>query len=168
METPQVQQDFYINKATGKKITTTPEASKKYPGDGPFTLVNGIQNELGLARTKEFVGYDGTDAAFIIDLGKETEMNEIIVHSFHQPASWIYAPSGLDISGSGNGSDFLPFSSQPVITRSPDRTRLTLKFPLSQRTRHLKITVLNHGQIPTGAPGEGNKAWLFLDEIEVK
>jgi hexosaminidase len=33
--------------------------------------------------------------------------------------------------------------------------------------RYLKVFVKNFGVIPTGLSGAGNKAWLFVDEIEV-
>jgi len=38
-----VYETFHFNKATGKKISLTKEASKNYPGDGAFTLVNAEQ-----------------------------------------------------------------------------------------------------------------------------
>ena len=34
-------------------------------------------------------------------------------------------------------------------------------------TRFVKVVVTNWGEIPAGNPGAGNKAWLFVDEIEV-
>ncbi|MEI2739694.1 MAG: hypothetical protein V9F01_13045 [Chitinophagaceae bacterium] len=34
--------------------------------------------------------------------------------------------------------------------------------------RYIKVVVKNYGTIPDGKPGAGNKAWLFVDEIEVK
>ncbi|MBL0183582.1 MAG: beta-N-acetylhexosaminidase [Chitinophagaceae bacterium] len=55
----EIEQKFSLNKATGKKITLTTPPSKTYPGDGAFTLVNGVQNEKGLARSSEFLGFWG-------------------------------------------------------------------------------------------------------------
>ena len=34
-------------------------------------------------------------------------------------------------------------------------------------TRYVKVVVTNWGNIPKGNPGEGNKAWLLVDEIEI-
>ncbi len=42
---PKISQKFSFNKATGKKITLAAQASKSYPGDGAFTLVNGVQTK---------------------------------------------------------------------------------------------------------------------------
>ncbi len=82
-------QKFSFNKATGKKITLTKEASKNYPGDGAFTLVNGVQNEKGLARSREFLGFNETDCEAIIDLGKISSVRNVIIHSLKQTGSWI-------------------------------------------------------------------------------
>ena len=163
-----VRQAFYINKATGKKITLKEEAAKKYPGDGAFTLINGVQNEKGMARTKEFLGFEGSDCIASIDFGAETEFSEIIIHHFEQKPSWIYSPSAVDVGGSNDGITFSPFNSNFTISKSPDKDRTTLKFSSPVKTRFLKVSILNHGTIASGNPGEGNRAWLFVDEIEVK
>ncbi len=54
-----VTQNFFFNKATGKKISLTNPPSKSYPGNGAFTLVDGVQNEKGLSKSKEFLGFNG-------------------------------------------------------------------------------------------------------------
>jgi hexosaminidase len=37
----------------------------------------------------------------------------------------------------------------------------------AKTTRYVKVVVRNWGDIPGGNPGEGNKAWLFVNEIEI-
>lgn len=34
-------------------------------------------------------------------------------------------------------------------------------------TKFIKIKISNWGEIPAGEPGANNKAWLFVDEIEI-
>ena len=160
-------QNFSFNKATGKKITLTNEASTNYPGDGAFTLVNGVQNEKGLARSKEFLGFSGTDCEAMIDLGAVTSINEIIIHTLEQPGSWIYFPAAFDISRSDDGITFSPFNTAVDISRSSDKSRATIKLATGVNTRYIKINIINYGAISAGNPGAGNKAWLFVDEIEV-
>ena len=36
-----------------------------------------------------------------------------------------------------------------------------------KNTRYVKVVVKNWGEIPQDNPGAGNKAWLFVDEIEI-
>ena len=42
-----------------------------------------------------------------------------------------------------------------------------LKLNASKSIQYIKVIVKNYGIIPKGEQGEGNKAWLFLDEFEV-
>lgn len=166
-----VSQKFYFNKATGKKLVLTEQPSKSYPGDGAFTLVNGIQNEMGLARSREFIGFSGTDLDVTIDLGKEQAVTAIILHSLHLPASWIYLPREIEIS-------CMPYIDTTVITRHAPIETTTYKvadekniqkimLPEQKNCRYIRIFAKNTGIIPRGNPGSGEKAWLFVSEIEV-
>ena len=49
-----LQQSFKTNKATGKKITLTTQPTITYQADGAFTLVNGVQNDKGIGKEKNF------------------------------------------------------------------------------------------------------------------
>lgn len=162
---------FKFNKATGKKITLATEASKNYPGDGAFTLVNGVQNEKGLNRSSEFLGFLGTDLDATIDLGKDTEVSSITLHLLGQHGSWIYLPTQIEVS-------FIPFIDTTVITRhSPiesvsqlvqdEKNEQTIRLPSPKTCRYIRVYAKNYGIIPAGKPGAGHPAWLFADEIEV-
>lgn len=168
----EIKQSFHFNKATGKKITLTTPADKKYPGDGPFTLVNGVQNETGLARSSEFLGFLGRDMEAIIDLKQETEVSTVTVHVLDQNGSWIYLPSQVkvtfipDIDFTGNDLSSFP-STTKSVDPIEDKGAKTIRVENAQKCRYLKVTVKNFGIIPPGNPGAGNPAWLFVDEIEV-
>ena len=162
------EQKFSFSKATGKKITLTKEASKNYPGDGAFTLVNGVQNEKGLAKAKEFLGFNGTDCEAIIDLGKTAVVSNVIIHSLHQKGSWIWRPQTLEVFSSADGIDFsvLGLTDDFLSTTKAGNGTMTVSFNTVE-TKFIKLKVTNWGQIPTGEAGAGNKAWLFVDEVEV-
>ncbi|MDP4264481.1 MAG: family 20 glycosylhydrolase [Bacteroidota bacterium] len=160
---------LHFNEATGKKITLTTAPSDKYPGDGAFTLVNGVQNNEGLAKSTEFIGFEGTDCEATIDLGNSTEIKEIVAHVFNEPGSWIYMPLGMVIQTSDDGNTYkeiLAGKSDLVATSGIKNGYMKLNLPAT-KARFLKITIKNAGIIPNGNPGAGNKAWLFVDEIEV-
>ena len=160
-----ISQQFHFSKATGKKITLKEESAKKYPGDGAFTLVNGVQNDKGLGRSKEFLGFEGNDCEALIDLGKEQEISYVKAHIFEQKGSWIYRPSGMQIMTSADGVNFSGIAcSNPQIT---DR-EAWCEFLQPVKARFIKILISNYGMIPDGQPGAGHKAWLFVDEIEVE
>jgi hexosaminidase len=165
-------QNFFLNKATGKKITLTTQPSKSYPGDGAFTLVNGVQNEKGMSKSSEFLGFAGTDMEATIDLGKETEVSKITLHSLNHPGSWIYLPSQVEVS-------FIPFIDTTIITKhqpiesvthivKDENNDQTIQLSAPKTCRYIRVYAKNYGVIPDGKPGAGNKAWLFVDEIEVQ
>ena len=165
-----VKQSFSFNKATGKKITLTTEPSKSYPGDGPFTLVNSVQNEKGMSKTSEFLGFNGTDLEAIIDLGKETEFTSVIVNTLTQTGSWIYPPKSCNFFISSDGTNFTQ-AENPFADVKPDQGRKTRLRNLQggiYKARYIKVIAKNWGIIPDGKPGAGNPAWLFVDEIEVQ
>ena len=91
-----VNQIFHFNKATGKKIILTTPPSERYPGDGAFTLVNGIQNEKGLLRSKEFLGFNGMDCDALINLGSFQTVTSVTVHAFQQKGSQIWQPLSME------------------------------------------------------------------------
>ncbi|MES2776192.1 MAG: family 20 glycosylhydrolase [Bacteroidota bacterium] len=160
------EQKFVFNKGTGKKISISTQASKSYPGDGAFTLVNGVQNDKGLSRSSEFLGFSGKDCEAVIDLGKEDKISKIIVHSLEQQGSWIYLPKSIEVSTSNDGSNF---STQPVVDINQEKAGnnlFTIALP-GITGRYVKVKISNFGKIGDGKPGAGNAAWLFVDEIEV-
>lgn len=170
-ELTSITQSFFFNKATGKKITIVTEADKKYPGDGAFTLVNGVQNEKGMSKSSEFLGFNGTDLDVTIDLGKEMDVSKVTLHVLKQTGSWIYLPSQVEVT-------YIPFIDTTIITKHPPLETVTIdvnpdddinKIEVKKEKicRYIQVRAKNYGKIPDGRPGAGNPAWLFVDEIEV-
>lgn len=166
-----VSQQFHMNKATGKKITMVTQPSSFYPGDGAFTLVNGIQNTMGMARSREFIGFSGADLDVTVDLGSETLVSKVNLHSLHLPGSWIYLPELIELS-------FKHAVDSPVVTRHQPQELFTHKVTDENNTqaiilpkpiscRYIRLFAKNKGIIPAGNPGSGHPAWLFADEIEI-
>lgn len=160
-------QNFYINKATGRQISLKNPATANYPGDGAFTLVNGVQNVKGMARSREFLGFNGTDCEAVVNLGTFGEISSVTIHSFRSEGSWIYAPAYFEAYGSQDNMYFSRLGSTNTFTETGNGNgTMTIKFDKTH-VQYIKIFVKNYGLIPDGKPGGGNAAWLFLDEIEV-
>lgn len=155
---------FTFSKSTGKKITLTTPPSNSYPGDGAFTLVNGIINEKGRERAHEILGFSGTDCEAVIDLGKQDTINNVTAHIFSQPSSWIWPPSSFTVQTSADGINFnaIVDVGPPVLNEN----NVQLNFP-AHTTRFVKVFIKNKGIIPEGNPGAGKNAWLFVSEIMV-
>jgi hexosaminidase len=163
----EVTQSFHFNKATGKKITLTNEPSPNYPGDGAFTLVNGIQNEKGLARSTELLGFLGKDCEAVIDLGKPESVSSVTVHSLKELNSWIWPPKYVEVFVSNDGQNFTSLKKSENFT-TVNGSNGVIKVDFAPATsRYVKVMVKNSGEIPQGNPGAGYESWLFADEIEV-
>jgi hexosaminidase len=163
-------QNFFLNKASGKKIILTNEPAANYPGNGAFTLVDGVQNTKGMSKSSEFLGFNGKDLEAVIDFGDKTSVSEVRINTFTQTASWIYPPSqDIGVLISDDGINFTSPENE-VKTIEPDRNGVSkIWFNISQApisTRFIKVYAKNYGTIPAGQPGTGNAAWLFVDEIE--
>jgi hexosaminidase len=157
-----ISQTFTFSKSTGKKISITNPASKSYPGDGAFTLVNGVVNDKGLGRSSEFLGFSGTDCDAIIDLGSQQSFSNITAHTFEQKASWIWPAAAMIVATSNDGTNFTTVSE----TKQSTNNKISLDIPATT-ARYIKVTVKNQGTIAEGNAGAGNKAWLFVSEIQV-
>jgi hexosaminidase len=173
MNSSPLSQHFSINKATGKKITLANEPSQNYPGNGAFTLVDGVHNKMGLAKSAEFLGFLGKDMDAIIDLKTLTDIHKISLHVLDENGSWIYLPSQVEVT-------YLPDMdlTDDITSKAPRELRIidpvkdkgtkTIVIENKQQCRYLHIVARNFGTIPSGNPGAGNPAWLFVDEIEVE
>ncbi len=168
-EKSKVSQQFYFNKATGKKITLVKDPSKSYPGSGAFTLVDGVQNSKGMSLSREFIGYNGEDAEALIDLGTAQQISTVTLHTFESNGSWIYAPKYCKVLISTDGQAFTQMGITDVANKLAKNGDLTMTVNQKAVTaRYIKVIVGNYGVIPQGREGAGHKAWLFLDEIVVE
>ncbi|HYC40291.1 MAG TPA: family 20 glycosylhydrolase [Chitinophagaceae bacterium] len=162
-----VAQRFHVSKSTGKKITLKNPPSQNYPGDGAFTLVNGVINDRGLSRGREFLGFLGTDCEAVIDLGKPEPVTEVKVRVLSQVPSWIWRPQYVEVFGSMDGTNYSRLGMTDDLSVPAGNASLTVQMDQAVRARYVKLVVKNWGAIPAGNPGAGTPAWLFVDEIEI-
>lgn len=160
-----VWQDFFINKASGKKTSLITLPNGSYAGSGAFSLVDGVQNTKGMVKSAQFLGFLGNDLEVIIDLDSIQDVNEIILHAFEQTGSWIYRPATVSFYASDDGKKFILIQ---TLNEGIGSKNLLYKINTNRKARYLKVFAKNFGIIPQGRPGSGTKAWLFADEIEVK
>ena len=164
-----IERSIHFNKATGKNITLTTAPSQNYPGDGAFTLVNGVQNEKGLARSTEFLGFNGGDCEAVIDLGTAQQISNVKAHIFEQTESWIWRPKYFQVLISPDDKTYTEMGMTDVLQFN-DATNRNAVMTVQQKSvaaRYIKIKLGNYASIPDGNPGAGNKPWLFIDEIEI-
>lgn len=157
-------QTFSLNKATAKKVILKQEPNKSYSLGGANSLVDGIQNTLGMLKSAQFLGFNGRDFEATIDLEKMTHCSEINLHAFEQTGSWIYRPKEVRFSFSKDGKNFI--ASKEIISITGSKN-LLYRLRESVYCRYIRIEAINPGIIADGLPGAGHNAWIFFDEITV-
>ena len=160
-------QAFSFNMATGKPITLTDPPSPNFPGDGAFTLINGVINTKGYSRATEFLGFSGTNCEAVIDLGSIKTISKVVVNALKRENNWIYPPQGVELFGSLDGTKYYSITETNIfVEKENGKGTMTMTFNATY-ARYVKVLVKNWGAIREGSPGSGNKAWLLVDEIEV-
>lgn len=166
----EIEQTFTLHKAIGRPITLKNPSAQKYPGNGgSFGMLNGVISDNGL-QSAEWFGWEGGDMEAVIDLGNAMQISTVGVAVFESKGSWIYRPSHFEVYVSNDNKNFTLAGKGKTDELTADELprKLTCDFSGSNATaRYVKVLLKNYGMIPSGLPGAGHKAWLFVDEIEI-
>lgn len=158
---------YLVHKASGKPYTM-PRIPDQYTGGEQFALTNGV---TGNAKTwGSWVGLVNHDIDPVIDLGATTSISTVTTHFVNSKVSWIYPPKGVEVYGSDDGQQFKLLARQDIPAESMNGITVeTVRLDTpGASARYLKFVATTFGVIPPGAPGAGNGAWLFVDEVIVE
>ena len=154
-----------VLKVSSVGLETAPD--EKYPGRGGFTLAD---RQMGSSKHDDgqWLGFRGTDLEAVITLEERSNITKCSVGILNKPGSWIYPPAGIEVQASVDGISFVPLGSLQLAGSEDDmkQGRNLLPVRISPAiANYLKVTVRSFGAIPSGHAGEGEPAWLFVDEI---
>ncbi|MCG2417720.1 GH92 family glycosyl hydrolase [Aequorivita sp. F47161] len=150
-------------------ITLETEYANQYNGGGKNALIDGIHGTNDF-RTGTWQGYHDLDLKATVNLGSQKEVKTVSVSFLQDQRSWIFYPTEVICSIAENGTDFTDLPIQKIEAEKPsEETEIkTIAFQVDKNIQFIKITAKNFGDLPEGHLGFGGKAWLFVDEIEVK
>lgn len=156
-----------INKATGKRVTINAVPEPKYPGQGgAFSLVNGVWANKGLSDP-DWLGWIGRDVTATIDLGKQTIIDSVRIHTLDQKPSGVYLPQYVEIMVSADGKKYTSVGKASAFVRDT-LTMGWITVPVDKKSaRYVKLFAKNFGIVPENQPFAGTRSWLFADEIQV-
>ena len=145
------------------------EYANQYNGGGDNALIDGVRGAIDF-RTGAWQGYHDKDLKATVNLGSSKEIKTVSVNFLQDQRSWIFYPSEISCSVSENGKDFteLPIQRIDAGISSEEAGIKTVQFEVNKNIQFIKISAKNFGALPKGHLGYGGKAWLFVDEIEVK
>ena len=162
--------DFY-KKNPNLKVKLYTDYENQYSAGGNDALIDGI---LGAEdyRTGTWQGYNDTDLNAVVDLGKVKQINNVKISFLRDQRFWIFLPKDLKIFTSSDGVNFNKYHNFKfnLPTNTDDIKIKTIDFSKSTKARYIKVMAKNYGDVPkwhVGAPFDG-KAWIFVDEIQIK
>lgn len=144
--------------------------SEKYPASGSLALVDGLRGSLNY-NDGRWQGFEGDDFDVTIDLGKTTTVGSVSADFLQSTDFWIFYPAQVTFSTSLDGQKFtsvaLVKNENPAGGPDLSRKNFTAGFT-SQPVRYVRIQAQNIKTCPSWHAGAGGKAWLFIDEVDIK
>ncbi|MEZ5199419.1 MAG: alkaline phosphatase family protein [Bacteroidales bacterium] len=141
--------------------------SEKYYGKGISTLSDLIVGSNDF-KDGEWLGFEGDNLEAELGFEKIQDINKIALGCLNLPGSWIFLPKQIGVFASVDGRKYIEIGrkEKSEIYTHAITGRNEIEIPLTRsKAKYLKIIAQNEGVCPNGHPGEGKKAWLFIDEI---
>ena len=132
-------------------------------------LIDGKRGYLDFS-SGQWIGQEGKDLEFIIDLKHEQEIKKITCGYLQNLGNWVFKPKQVSVSFSSNGKDFSESILLTDENLKNNKNTFKGKFSLekSLKTRYIKINIKNIGFCPPSHEGAGSNAWMFIDEVIVE
>ncbi len=154
--------------AQGVTVRFETEPTGPYAGLGRTALTDGLFG--GSSFVESWVGWEGCDAAFVVDLGEEKAVSSIETDFLHQLGQWILLPTRVVYSVSTDGGHFEPAGLYDLAEdRSPKVKFVGVKHDFAAKTpvRYIRVEVTGTKICPHWHYGVGHPCWFFIDEVTV-
>ena len=155
--------DLGWNLATGKRVITTNENS--------YVLTNGVRGSLRHTDF-EWAGWHDQDASFVLDLGKKSRVSEVTLGCITNSGMAVHKPASIRLLVSNDKKNYRPVGEITYTTEEIFKNRTAVEDArfdhLDVRARYLKFEIKNPGACPAGDIREGQKTWVYFDEVMVR
>lgn len=156
------------SKALGSKVTWILPPHRKYQDLGETALTDGLYG--GSTYVESWVGWEGADAAFVLDMGEDKEFTKIESDFLHQLGAWVLLPKGGKYSISNDGEQWEEFGEFII----PEDRSVSVKFTKGTvekaepvKARFIKVEISGTIECPYWHYGIGFPSWFFIDEVAV-
>ena len=114
--------------------------SKGYAKFGAKALTDGLYG--GTTFVESWVGWEGINADFVVDLGEECDIHSVSIDCLHQLGAWILLPKGVKYSVSTDGTNYTPLGEyyRPE-DRDPSVKFVEFKVEKAARARYIRAEV---------------------------
>ncbi len=141
---------------------------ERYRALGERALTDGCFG--GSTFVENWVGWEGCDGAFVLDLGRECAVRSIETDFLHQLGAWILLPRRVRYATSVDNERFVPFGERRLEEdQSVEVKFVGVKFeaPTPVRARYIRVEIEGSKVCPSWHYGVGQPSWFFIDEIGV-
>lgn len=158
-----------INLAAGAQVEWIIPPTGEYKEQKGTMLTDGLLG--GTDIPGRWIGWEGKNAEFILDLGAEKEIKQIEADFIHLPGRWVFLPKGGKFSISSNKKEYKDFGSFQFEEDRQKRARFAagkVSTDSPVKARYIKVEVETIGTCPSWHFGVGLPAWFLIDEVIVK
>jgi hypothetical protein len=154
--------------ALGADVEFSVKPTGKYASIGNEALTDGLYG--GTTFVESWVGWEGVDASFTVDLGSKMEFRVVETDFLHQVGAWILFPLSVTYSVSDDGVNFKLLEHHNLgEDRSVEVKFLGVRTNLAQpvAARFVKVDIEATKTCPQWHYGVGHPSWVFVDEVSV-
>lgn len=154
-------------------ISLETDYANQYNAGGTNALIDGLRGSLDF-RTGAWQGYQDTDVIAVIDLGSIKPFDSITVNFLQDQRSWIFYPTEVACYVATTPHQYYKnLPPQKIASHEPSEAAeiKTIQFNMrGYSARYIKIVAKNLGKLPEWHVGskDHGKAWIFVDEIDIK
>ncbi|MCB0807008.1 MAG: beta-N-acetylhexosaminidase [Bacteroidales bacterium] len=168
-ERPSVKEiEFHM--AIGKIGSLKYEPQRNYNAKGVLSLTDGIKGTSEF-RDGYWLGFQEEDMVFSLDLEQPVEIHEISFSFLQNVGSWILLPEKIhveifDADLQKQADTLITPETMPEVAGTLIEDYNTTFDGISGSV--IRIMAENPGKLPSWHPYEGNRAWIFTDEIVLR
>jgi predicted alpha-1,2-mannosidase len=158
----------YIQPPPWAGITIKQKYAPQYAASGERALIDGISGTRDF-RTGDWQGFPKDELEITVDLGKVITVGKIEINFLHDQRSWIFLPRKTEFFVSADGVQFTSVGTENLVfdDHQQEPEIKTFGMATNQQCRYVKIIAKGLSACPDWHLGNGNKAWLFADEINI-
>ena len=156
------------NYAKNAPITWIEAPSDKYLPEAAKTLTDELYG--GTSFVESWIGWEGKNGSFILDLGKEVDIRVIESDFLHQLGQWVFLPKKVSYSISSDNQSYQAFGTTDIAEDQSVEVKFFQARSEKQQPvkgRYVKVEIEGVNTCPSWHCGVGHKAWFFMDEIRV-
>lgn len=157
------------NLALGAKVKYMIEPTGRYAETGKTALTDGLFG--GSSFVESWVGWEGKDGSFVVDLGEMKDVHSVSVDFLHQIGQWILFPLSVSYSYSADGVNYHHWD---TIDMPEERAvqvlfrEVNAKSATPLKARYIKVDVTGTKVCPHWHYGVGHPSWFFVDEVTIE